>query len=60
MMNMNPQQLMQQYQQFRQSMSGDPQQIIQQMMQSGKINQQMLNQAQAMAKQFGAMLGRPM
>lgn len=48
--------LMQRYQQFRQSMSGDPQQIINQMMQSGRINQNMLNQAQMMAQQFGGML----
>lgn len=48
--------LMQRYQQFRQSMSGDPQQIINQMMQSGRINQNILNQAQMMAQQFGGML----
>lgn len=48
--------ILQRYQQFRQSMSGDPQQIIQQMMQSGKVNQNMLNQAQMMAQQFGGML----
>lgn len=55
MMNMNPMQMMQQFQQFRQSMTGNPQQILQQMMNSGRYNQQMLNQAQAMAKQYGPM-----
>lgn len=45
--------IMQQYQQFRQSMSGDPQQIIGQMMQSGRVNQNMLNRAQQMAQMFG-------
>lgn len=56
MNNFNPQQLMQQFQQFRQSVTGNPQQIIQNMMQQGKITQQQLDQAQAMAKQFGGML----
>lgn len=55
-MNINPVQLMQQFQQFKQMTTGNPQQIIQQMMQQGRITQEQLNQAQAMAKQFGGML----
>ncbi len=45
-------QMMQQYQQFRSQFQGNPQQEVQRMLQSGKINQQQLNQAQAIAQQF--------
>lgn len=55
-MNMNPQQLLQEFQKFRQQTQGNPQQIIQQMMQQGKVTQQQLDQAQAMARQFSGML----
>lgn len=48
-------QMQQQFQQFRNSVSGDPQQMINQMLQSGQISQEQLNQAQQMARQFGAM-----
>lgn len=48
----NMQQMVQAFQQFKQTFSGDPKQTVQQMLNSGRINQQQLNQAQQMAKQF--------
>ena len=55
---MQPQQntnLLQRFQQFRQGFQGDPQQMIQQMMNSGKINQNQYNQAVQMAQRFQQM-----
>lgn len=49
---MNPMQMLQQFQQFRNSFKGNPQQMIQQMLQSGKISNPQLQQAMQMAKQF--------
>ena len=45
-------QMMQQFQQFRQSFQGDPKAEVQNLLQSGKMSQQQLNQLQAMAQQF--------
>lgn len=47
---------MQRFQQFRQSMTGDPQQQIQQLMNSGKITQAQYNNAYQMATQMMRML----
>lgn len=44
--------LIQQFNQFKQSFSGNPQQIVQQMLSSGKISQEQYNQAVQMANQF--------
>ena len=49
--------LMQKFQQFQQMFKGNPQQQIQQMMSSGKVNQQQYNQAVQMAQQFKKMMG---
>ena len=49
--------LMQKFQQFQQMFRGDPGQQIQQLMNSGKINQQQYNQAVQMARQMQRMLG---
>ena len=49
--------LMQKFQQFQQMFRGDPRQQIQQLMNSGKINQQQYNQAVQMARQMQKMLG---
>lgn len=49
--------LLQRFQQFRQGFQGDPQQMIQQMMNSGRINQNQYNQAVQMAQQFQKMFG---
>lgn len=52
----NIQNMQQQFQQFRQNMNGDPNQILQQMMQSGRVNQAQVNMAQQMAQMFGQFL----
>lgn len=45
--------MIQQFQQFMQQMKGkNPQEEVNKLLQSGKINQQQLNQAQQMAQQF--------
>lgn len=49
----NPMQLMNGFPQFMRQMQGqNPQQILDQMLQSGRVNQQQLNQAQQMAQQM--------
>lgn len=45
------------FNQFRQSFSGDPQKMIQQMMNSGRIDQNQYNQAVQMAQRFQKMFG---
>jgi hypothetical protein len=50
------QQLVQRFQQFKSTFQGDPQQEVQKMLQSGRITQQQLNQAQAFAQQFQALM----
>lgn len=59
MMNQNQPQgnLLQRFQQFRQMFRGDPNQQIQQMLNSGKVNQQQYDKAVQMANQFRQMLG---
>lgn len=53
------QNLMQKFQQFQQMFKGNASQQIQQMMNSGKVNQQMYNQAVQSAQQFQRMfMGR--
>ena len=50
--------MMGQFQQFMQQMQGrDPNQEITKLLQSGRISQQQLNQAQQMAQQFRGMMG---
>ena len=51
------QSMIQRYQQFRQTFSGDPKQQVQQMLNSGKVTQQQYNQAVQIAQQFQKMLG---
>lgn len=53
----NSQGLLSRFQQFRSMFSGNPQQQIQQMLNSGKITQAQLNQAVQQAQQFQKMLG---
>ena len=52
---MNP--LMQRFQQFQRAFRGDPQQQIQQLLNSGKVSQAQYNQAVQMAQQMQKMLG---
>ena len=57
MINMNnPQQLLQQFQQFRNTFKGDPRTQIQQMLNSGKITQAQYNQAVQLAQRMQKML----
>lgn len=49
-------QMMQQFQQFKASFKGDPKAEVEKLLQSGKINQQQLNQIQQMAKQFQSLM----
>lgn len=51
------QNLVQQFQQFKQSFQGDPKAEVEKLVQSGKISQQQLNQLQQMAGQFQQLLG---
>jgi hypothetical protein len=50
-------QMMQQFQQFKANFHGDPKAEVEKLLQSGKLNQQQLNQLQQMAKQFKQLLG---
>lgn len=51
--------MMGQFQQFMQQMQGkDPNEEISKLLQSGRISQQQLNQAQQMAQQFSRMFNR--
>jgi hypothetical protein len=53
----SPMSMIQQFNQFRQQMKGvDPQNMVMDMLRSGKINQQQLNQAQQMAQQMQYLL----
>ena len=49
--------IMRQFQQFRQMFQGDPRQQVQQMLNSGKITQQQYNQAVQLANQLMGMMG---
>lgn len=54
----SPMDLMSQFQKFRQEMQGkNPNKEINRLLQSGKISQQQLNQAQQMARQLMGMFG---
>jgi hypothetical protein len=48
--------IIQQFNQFKKSFSGNPQQMIQQMLNSGKITQDQLNQAMQRANQLMKMI----
>lgn len=49
--------MLQRFQQFRQNFKGNPQQQIQQLLNSGKVSQAQYNQAVQMAQQFQRMFG---
>ena len=53
----NLQNLLQQFQLFRQTVRGDPQQQVQQMLNSGQITQEQYNNAVQMANEFRKYLG---
>lgn len=49
--------VLQRFQQFQQTFKGDPQQMVQQMLNSGRVSQSQYNQAVQMAQQFQKMMG---
>lgn len=49
--------ILQQFLQFKQSFQGDPQQQVQQLLNSGRVSQQQYNNAVQMAQQLQKMLG---
>ena len=49
--------MLQRFQHFRQNFKGDPQQQVQQLLNSGRVSQQQYNQAVQMAQQFQRMFG---
>ena len=49
-------QMMQQFQQFKQNFQSDPKKEVEKLLQSGRMNQQQLNQLQVMAQQFQQLL----
>lgn len=53
----NPMQMIQQFNQFKNSFTGDPKQAVMNLLQSGQMNQQQLDQLQSMAKQFQSLMG---
>lgn len=48
--------LLQRFQQFKQSFHGDPKQQVQQLLNSGRVSQEQYNKAVQMAQQFQQML----
>lgn len=57
MMN-QPSGILQRFQQFRQMFKGDPQQQVQQMLNSGRVSQEQYNRAVQMAQQLSRMIGK--
>lgn len=53
----NFQNLMQKFNEFKRTYTGDPKADVEKLLQSGKINQQQLNMVQGLAQQFGQFLG---
>lgn len=49
--------IMQRFQQFRQNFRGNPQEQVQQLLNSGKVSQAQYNQAVQLAQQFQRMFG---
>lgn len=52
----NMQQMIQQFNQFKNTFKGNPRDTVMQLVNSGKISQSQLNMAQEMAKQFQGFL----
>ena len=58
MSNSNLTGLMQQFNRFRENFQGDPQQMVQQLLQSGRMSQADYNRYNQMAQQFMKLLQR--
>lgn len=54
--NNNMMQMIQQFQQFKQTLNGNPKDMVMQMLSNGKISQADLDRAQSFAKQFQGLL----
>ena len=52
----SPFQLIQQFQQFKQNFKGDPRQQVQDLLNSGKMSQEQLDQCTSMARQLQGIL----
>lgn len=48
----NPLTMLQRFNEFRQSFTGDPEQMVKQLLQSGRMSQQDFNKLQQMAQEF--------
>jgi hypothetical protein len=48
--------MMQKFQQFRQTFNGNPQQMVQQLLQSGKVSQEQYQNAMRLAQQMQGLL----
>ena len=57
MNNAQPDNIITRFMRFRQNFRGDPQQAVQQMLNSGRISQQQYNNAVQMAQQMQKMIG---
>lgn len=55
---MFPFNMIQQFNQFRQSFQGDPRQQVQNLLNSGRMTQEQFNQLSTMAQQFQQFIGR--
>ena len=55
-MRNNPMLMIQKFNEFKNSFTGDPEQEVKKLVSSGKISQQQLNQLQTMAAQFQNMI----
>lgn len=58
MMNNQPNNLIQRFQQFQRMFKGNPQEQVQQLLNSGKVTQDQYNKAVQMANQLSRMIGR--
>ena len=58
MNNMPMNQLMKQFNEFKKNFHGDPQQKVQELLNSGQMTQQQFNQLSQMARQFQQMMGK--
>lgn len=54
----NPMQMIQQFNQFRQTFRGDPRQQVQNLLDSGQMSQEQFNQLSSMAQMFQQLIGR--
>ena len=57
MMNNQPNNLIQRFQQFQRMFKGNPQEQVQQLLNSGKVSQDQYNKAVQMASQLQRMIG---